>query len=276
MGYLPRDVSRIIALYAAKYEIAPWARDKLPLLYDDTADTRGYYWLVKNPNASDMLEEILSAPLSNADDRGEAPSLMEIMHGSNPVVVAYLLKTFVREDGELQNRELIDTYWICENQSPEIFERIVRKLDIASLKDNEENEALSTNPAAISFLREHPEFINDTYIIWNSAARELIEERKIPIDASIMYQNSDWAIEHIRKLESIDLNGLFALNSHPWIVEQLLANRDSVDTDFLCANPNPMLLDWIKSLPQFHVMAWGNPLIFEPRVDEAIVDALTS
>jgi hypothetical protein len=211
---IPRAIAELIAGYASRLELLSWI--------DATKLSRPS--LYANPNAylaGDLnLKNITYMERSNLARNPAAAELIK----SDPSISDHteVWMNAAMLDWLLKNKRYeLEAYRssfaaLCFNANPQAVSMIIGRI----LDENEKGERkrrysmmISSNPSAITYLREHPDKIDNGHICANPEA-----------------------IDIIQGLEVIDFDQL-SYNSHPWAIEQLRLNPDKINWFNFPANP---------------------------------------
>lgn len=248
----PKAVAEIIVDYAATYEISPWIREICAEIHPNVC---------RNPMAMD----IISSGVINIDG---------FLLCGNPAEWAVDLIPKQIETGVIEPDMLM--IHLALNPNPRVFKLVEEQFTKKSL-NSLALRAVSLNPNAIPFLRQHPEVIDRHFILLNPMARELIEDMKVPIDFQHLAGNdAQWAVDLLLQHynETGQVYGEMSRNKNKEILKLLFTQPNKINWAVLSANPTA--IEYLRAHPErvSQLYIYENPAAFEFPLRDALLTFL--
>lgn len=248
MIFLERGLAVLIGEYAALWKFPLWVTSR------NFAAKKTTPWIAKNPMAMDVM-----------GDFGEIDWHALCENHSDWAVDLVCANL----------DEITDWYFLARNENDRaiaIVDSILIEHGFTPRNDElfEIDEMLSANRKRINFLKQNPQFLNPVYLMWNPAAKELIDEMKIQICYEALATNSaDWAIDMLFQANVQPS----CSNPHPRAVAYFLAHPELIDWSSFSYNPTA--IDYLRAHPdKVKASIFANPAVLEPTIPNGLVDLL--
>lgn len=177
------------------------------------------------------------------------------------------------------NQDKIRWYHLARNSNPRAFALVKEYADSKTddeLIDEEVDEMLSGNPLAIALLRSRPRLINNTYLMWNPAAEDLIRDMNIPIDYSSLAGNSaPWAVHLLLRHGWLDEipRGAICGNENPRIFQRVVLHPNGISWRGFSANP--LAIHHLRAQAnRVRVTIYSNPAAIQLTVSKELIACL--